>query len=236
MNTLPLAERRACVVIPAYSEERKIRDVVARARQYLPTVIVVDDGSPDRTAAEAAAGGALVLRHFRNLGKGAALNTAFRYAWVNGFDFLITLDADGQHASADIPRFIETYECTGASVLIGNRMETRSNMPLVRRWTNRLMSWFLSRAMGQRVPDTQCGFRLYRCAALPRSAPRATRFAAESEILLAIAAQGVRIGSVPITVIYSDESSKINPLRDTFRFFLMLARYYRDRRRRRGQA
>ncbi|MBI2437227.1 MAG: glycosyltransferase family 2 protein, partial [Lentisphaerae bacterium] len=221
--------RRACIVIPAYREERKIANVVERVRKYAQAVIVVDDGSPDRTAEQAAASGAVVLRHPRNLGKGAALNTAFHYAREKGFDYLITLDADGQHEPADIPRFIETYERRGCPVLIGNRMDAPGNMPRLRRWTNRLMSAFLSRAMGQNVPDTQCGFRLYRCDVLPSVETQAARFAAESEILLQIASQGVRLESVPITVIYNDELSKINPIRDTFRFFLMLARYYRGK-------
>jgi hypothetical protein len=91
--------------------------------------------------------------------------------------------------------------------------------------TNRFMSWLLSRKMKQYVPDTQSGYRLYRCDALEGVAVGSERFAAESEILLALAARGVRMESVPIRVIYRDEKSKINPFRDTLRFFEMLARY-----------
>ena len=104
-------------------------------------------------------------------------------------------------------------------------------MPTVRKWTNHYMSWLLSRAMNQYVPDTQCGFRLYRCDVLPFIEAQATRFAAESEILLHIASRGIRMDSVPITVIYNEGKSKINPIRDTFRFFLMLSRYYRGQNR-----
>lgn len=222
-------EQKPCVVIPAYREQRMIRDVVQHVRKYVQPVIVVDDGSPDRTAEEAADAGAVVLRHAANMGKGVALNTGFTYARQNKFDYLITLDADGQHDPADIPRFIEAYERTGIPVLIGNRMGALSNMPQVRKWTNRYMSWLLSRAMKQYVPDTQCGFRLYRCDVLPFIEAHSTRFAAESEILLHIASRGIRMDAVPIAVIYNEEISKINPIRDTFRFFLMLSRYYRSR-------
>ena len=229
MSSASRHEQKPCVVIPAYREQRMIRGVVQSVLKYVPTVIVVDDGSPDRTAEEAAAAGAVVVRHAANMGKGVALNTGFNYARDNRYDYLITLDADGQHDPADIPRFIEAYERTGIPVLVGNRMGVLSNMPLVRKWTNRYMSWLLSRAMNQYVPDTQCGFRLYRCDVLPFIEAQAARFAAESEILLHIASRGIHMDSVPITVIYNDEKSKINPIRDTFRFFLMLARYYRGR-------
>ncbi|MDD5679331.1 MAG: glycosyltransferase family 2 protein [Kiritimatiellae bacterium] len=231
MNSAPRHDQKACVVIPAYREQRMIRDVVQRVRKYVQPVIVVDDGSTDRTADEAADADAVVIRHTVNMGKGVALNTGFNYARQNRFDYLITLDADGQHDPADIPRFIEAYERTGIPVLIGNRMGALSNMPQIRKWTNRYMSWLLSRAMNQYVPDTQCGFRLYRCDVLPFIEAQATRFAAESEILLHIASRGIRMDSVPITVIYNEEKSKINPLRDTFRFFLMLSRYYQGRKR-----
>lgn len=229
MNSAPRPDQKACAIIPAFREQRMIRDVVRRVQKYVQPVIVVDDGSPDRTVAEAADAGAIVIRHPRNMGKGAALNTGFNYARQKNFDYLITLDADGQHDPADIPRFIEAYERTGIPVLIGNRMGTLGNMPAVRKWTNRSMSWFLSRAMNQYVPDTQCGFRLYRCDVLPFIEAQAARFAAESEILLHIASRGIRMDSVPITVIYNEEISKINPIRDTCRFFLMLFRYYRER-------
>ncbi len=231
MNPASRLDNKHCVVIPAYREQRMIRDVVHRVHKYVQTVIVVDDGSPDRTAEEATDAGAVVIRHTANMGKGMALNTGFNYARQNHFDYLITLDADGQHDPADIPRFIEAYQRTGIPVLIGNRMGALSNMPLVRKWPNRYMSWLLSRAMHQYVPDTQCGFRLYRCDVLPFIEARSTRFAAESEILLHIASRGIRMDAVPIAVIYRDEASKISPVRDTFRFFQMLLRYYRSRNR-----
>ncbi len=221
---------RGCVIIPAFLEEGRIGSVVRRVLAFVRPVIVVDDGSPDRTAAEAEAAGAIVLRHPRNLGKGAALQTGFRYARDHAFECLITMDADGQHAPEDIPRFFEAHRRTGLPVLVGNRMDNPRAMPFVRRWTNRIMSGYLSRAMQQRVPDTQCGFRLYRCAILPAEAPAAAGYAAESEILLLLAARGVRMGSVPITVIYRDEVSKIHPARDTLRFFRMVRQFKRGNR------
>jgi hypothetical protein len=100
-------------------------------------------------------------------------------------------------------------------------------MPINRLLTNRFMSWLLSRKMGQRVPDTQCGYRLMRLNALPETPTASQRFAAESEVLLDLSSRGVKIGSVPIQVIYRDEKSKIRPFRDTIRFFRMLREYDR---------
>ena len=227
MNKIPNPEPTFCVIVPAYLEERRIAGVVRRIQQVAKSVVVIDDGSTDQTAREATAAGAIVLRHERNQGKGAALQTGFTYAQAQHFECLVTMDADGQHAPEDIPRFLETYARTGIPVLVGNRMDNPATMPIIRRWTNRFMSWYLSRAMRQFVPDTQCGFRLYRCDVLPTTAPASTGYAAESEILLQLAAGGVRMGSVPITVIYQDEISKIHPVRDTLRFFRMIRRFRR---------
>lgn len=216
------------VIIPAYREAKRIAGVVREVLKHIRPVIVVDDGSPDSTAAEAEAAGAIVIRHARNLGKGAALNTGFTHAIRERFDFVITMDADGQHAPADIPRFIEEYRRSGVAVLVGSRMADPKGMPLIRKLTNRCMSWYLSRAMGQSVPDTQSGFRLYGAKALPLAATKSSRYDAESETLLRLAFNKIKIGSVPITVIYrGDEKSKIRPFRDTLRFFKMVWNFKR---------
>ena len=101
-------------------------------------------------------------------------------------------------------------------------MVEQEKMPLVRRLTNRYMSWLLSRKMKQYVPDSQCGYRLYRCDVLSFTATQSSGFAAESEVLMILASRGIRMDSVPIAAIYGDEQSKIHPVRDTIRFFSML--------------
>jgi glycosyltransferase involved in cell wall biosynthesis len=236
MTASERALQKLCVVIPAYQERARIGTVVEDARKYMEDVIVVDDGSTDGTAAEAEHAGGLVLRHERNRGKGASLNTGFEYARARGFDAVIAMDADGQHDAAEIPRFVEAYVRTGIPVLLGNRMGDTGAMPLVRKLTNRFMSWLLSREMKQYIPDTQCGYRLYRCDVIPFVSAESQRFAAESEILLHIADRGIRMDSIPIAAIYRAERSKINPFKDTIRFFAMLRRYHeRTRRRMRGR-
>ncbi len=218
---IPDAERGA-VLIPGYNEGRRIGAVVRAVLAYCPTVIVVDDGSADDTAAQAEAAGATVLRHAVNRGKGAALNTGFDYVRQRGFEYVVTMDADGQHAAEDLPGFVERYRAGDAGVLIGNRMADPRTMPLVRRLTNRFMSWMLSRRMGQWVPDTQNGYRLYRTDLIPDMSGCSARFAAESEILLELAIRRVTIGAAPTRIIYGDEKSKIHPFKDTLRFFRML--------------
>ena len=224
MSKAPL---KVCVLIPAYREERRIGAVVREVLDYCSDVVVIDDGSPDDTAKAAAEAGATVLEHVHNQGKGAALQTGFDHARARGCDLAITMDADGQHAPSDIPAFLQAYERTHSPVLVGNRMNNVATMPPLRRFVNRFMSDLLSRVMGQHVPDSQCGFRLYHRSAFPEGPydAHSKRFAAESEILLRLALQGRKIGAVAIQTIYGDEKSKVNPFTDTFRFFRMLRRF-----------
>ncbi|MBN2301916.1 MAG: glycosyltransferase family 2 protein [Lentisphaerae bacterium] len=214
-----------CVVLPAYNEQAGIGCTVSGIRRHCKNVVVVDDGSSDATASEAEKSGAFVLRHETNKGKGAALNTGFKHALDRNYEFVITMDSDGQHDPDDLAGFIEEYDRSGTPVLIGNRMGQNDGMPFVRKMTNLFMSSLLSRKMKQAVPDTQSGYRLYRKDVLPIAMCESSGFAAESEVLLNIAAQGIRIGSVPIKVIYGNEQSKIRTGRDTVRFFSMLWRY-----------
>ncbi len=220
---------RACVVVPAFTEERRIGQVVEQIRRHVPLVIVVDDGSADGTATEAEDAGAIVLKHERNEGKGVALQTGFRRAMQEECEVVITMDADGQHNPEDIPKFLEAYQRTGIPVLLGNRMTHLEEMPRIRRWTNRVMSLIISRVMRQYVPDTQCGFRLFRRDVIPFLNVESHRFAAESEMLLHLADRGFRIDSVRVTVIYRDEQSKIHPVSDAVRFFHMLYHYRHKR-------
>ena len=226
MSKAPL---KVCVLIPAYREERRIGAVVREVLDYCSDVVVIDDGSPDDTAKAAAEAGAAVLEYVHNQGKGAALQTGFDHARARGCDLAITMDADGQHAPSDIPAFLQAYERTHSPVLVGNRMNNVAAMPPLRRFVNRFMSDLLSRVMGQYVPDSQCGFRLYHRSAFPEGPydAHSQRFAAESEILLRLALQGRKIGAVAIQTIYGDEKSKVNPFFDTIRFFRMLHRFRR---------
>src|ERR1700693_4340846 len=147
-------------IIPPYCEGRFIGQVVRQALQYVRTVLVVDDGSPDNTATEAKAAGAKVIRHSTNLGKGAALKTGLDYAVSIGADFFLFLDADGQHDPSEIPVLIDAINRSNADLVVGNRMGNLKSMPIIRRWTNLFMSWQIGRICKIPIPDSQCGFRL----------------------------------------------------------------------------
>lgn len=229
-------EDRFCVIVPAYNEEKCIAVVVAGIRRYCPEVFVIDDGSADQTSVKAREAGAEVIRHPSNLGKGAALNTGFNVARGRGYDFVITMDADGQHDPEEIPAFVKAFRDGAGDVLVGTRMDCTHTMPPNRKFMNWFLSWLLSRFMGQIVSDTQCGYRLFSARVFPNMPITAKRFAAESEVLLELAEQGLRFGSVPIKAIYGDEKSEIRPMRDTWHFFRMLHCYRMARNARRRKA
>jgi glycosyltransferase involved in cell wall biosynthesis len=219
-------EPKIAAVIPAYNEEKHIGDVVRRTRQQLDDVLVVDDGSADKTADRARESGAAVIVHQHNLGKGETIKTGLRHFLDRQFDFVIILDADGQHPPEEIDRFIAAAQSAEQPKLIlGTRMSDLSSMPFVRRFVNRWMSNRISAVCGQEIPDTQCGFRMLHRQLIPELLGGAARFDYETEMLIIASRRGFRIASVPISTVYSDEVSSIHPIRDTIRFFKLMRRY-----------
>src|ERR1041385_6662354 len=206
-------------IIPCLNEQAAIGSVVTAVRKYLPTVFVIDDGSADDTAKVGKRAGAVVLRHPAPRGKGAALNTGWQHAREQGFQWVLTMDGDGQHAAGDIPGFLNCAERTGADLVSGNRMSDPKTMPWLRRRVNRWMSGRISKFTQRELPDTQCGFRLMRLSAWASVNLASAHFEIESEVLLAFARANFKIEFVPIQVIYESERSKINPVRDTVRWF-----------------
>jgi glycosyltransferase involved in cell wall biosynthesis len=211
--------KTCAAVIPCLNERAGIAALVAALRRQLPLVLVVDDGSVDDTAARAQAVGATVLRHARNLGKGAALRTGLTEARRLGFGWAVTFDGDGQHVPEDLPAFQWCAEQTGARLIIGNRMHQAEAIPWVRRQVNRWMSRQLSRGAGRHLPDTQCGFRLVHLeswATLPLSTEH---FEVESEMLMAFLAAKHPVEFVPIQVIGCARRSHIHPVTDSLRWW-----------------
>jgi hypothetical protein len=139
---------------------------------------------------------------------------------------VILLDSDGQHLPEEIDRFLAAASsATRPTFFIGNRMNNVTAMPFVRRVVNRCMSSQISRVCGQKIPDTQCGFRMLDLQLIPELLGGGDRFEYETEVLIITSRKGYRIESVPITTVYSDEVSKIRPLRDALRFFKLMWRY-----------
>jgi glycosyltransferase involved in cell wall biosynthesis len=217
---------RIAAVIPAYQEEKHISEVALRARAQLQNVLVVDDGSTDATSDRARSAGVDVVVHPQNRGKGESIKTGLHYWLQRGSEYVVLLDADGQHLPEEISRFVEAAASDNeAKIFIGSRMNDTSTMPFVRRIVNRYMSGKISRVCGQQIPDTQCGFRMLHRDIIPEVLSGASRFEYETEMLIIASRKGHRVASVPITTVYSDEVSSINPVRDTLRFFKLMRRY-----------
>lgn len=212
------------ILIPAYNESEHIGDLIRKLRSMDFRPIVIDDGSKDNTAEIAAKSGAKVIRHDKNMGKGAALRTGFSAILDSDYDAALIMDGDAQHSPADISKLIATAEKDSNALILGNRMYNAPNMPLARKLTNRFMSFLVSLICGQTIPDSQCGFRLIRKDILKKITIESYRFEVESEILVKASAAGVKIISVPIETLYGTEFSQINPFWDTCRFIYFLLR------------
>jgi glycosyltransferase involved in cell wall biosynthesis len=215
-----LRESNFIALVPAYNEALHIDDVVTGANTHLP-VLVVDDGSSDETAAKAESAGALVLRQVPNQGKGAALRAGFRFALQQGYQGVLTLDADGQHDPAEIPIFLDRYQQTRADLIIGAR--DFSQMPLVRRFSNTFGRWSFSWALGQPDRDNQSGYRMISrrlMEAMLLSSEEGFEF--EVDMIVICVEEGFLLDWVPIRTIYAGESSHINPLKHTLNYFRMI--------------
>lgn len=219
------------VLIPALNESARVGAVIERARRY-GGVIVVDDGSTDGTDAVARRAGATVMRHPLNRGKGAAVRTGFAHILGTACDAVVTLDADGQHDPAEIPRFAEALLKTGAGIVNGDRMHAPAGMPWTRIFCNRRGSAIVSAVAGCPIPDALIGYRIVRMDVLRAVFPalRSDRYEIDPEILLRAACAGFRIGSLRVACVYGDERSRIRPLLDAHRFFGLVRAIGREKR------
>ena len=221
-----LALMKTCAIIPALNAAGTIGKVVKEIKELGIDPIVIDDGSNDQTSKVSRENGAIVLKNEVNSGKGASLREGIARALSERYDRIFTLDADGQHSPGDIPNFLSLLNTKPqADMIIGNRMNSPAGMPLIRKLTNRFMSRVLSGICGQKIPDTQNGFRLIKSSLLENIELKSRRFEIESELIIKAAAKRALIISVPITSIYQNRQSRINPIADTFRFVKFIISY-----------
>lgn len=215
---------KTCILIPTYNEAKAISGLIAQIRSNSAgtEIVVIDDGSTDDTCKLAQEAQVTVLRNRNNEGKGASLIKGFDYASANDFDAVITMDGDGQHLPRDISYFIGLAGRSDSGILIGNRMRNPKNMPNMRFLTNKFMSWLISRITRQKIYDTQCGFRLIKREVFKNLALTTRKYETESEILIKAARLGFKIESVPVSSVYLDEKSSINPAVDTWRFMCFI--------------
>jgi len=212
-------------VIPAYGEAATVRGVVERTLAQLERVIVVDDGSSDGTAAALEGLPVTLIRNPRNLGKTASLWRGIAIALAENADAVVTLDADGQHRPEDIARLLEEHRRDREALVVGARLHDRSRIPAQRYLANRFGNFLVAWAAGQRVEDSQSGFRLYPARllrALPQQPEHRASFVFESETLIEAGRRGVRLAWVPIPAIYEPRArpSHFRPVVD----FLLIGR------------
>lgn len=215
------------ILIPAYNESERLRPVVEAALGYGP-VLVVDDGSTDDTVQIAKAAGAEVLLQSPNQGKGAALRAGFRWALEREYEAVITLDADGQHDTDEIPLFLKSSAEGQGDLIIGAR--DFSQMPFARRLANTSGTWLFSWALGQRVQDNQSGYRLVSRRLMEYVLlSNEEGFEFEVEMIVDCARGDFKMDWVGIRTIYAGESSHIQPWKHTVKFLNLVIRTRRSR-------
>jgi glycosyltransferase involved in cell wall biosynthesis len=197
--------------MPAYNEEKYIGSMVLQLRQYAGEVMVVDDGSIDRTSKIAELAGATVVRHPQNEGYGRAIQSILAEARKRDPDVLVILDADTQHNPDEIPHLVKAIS-EGADVVIGSRETQGKVIPRYRRLGQRVLSTLTNISSRKKLSDTESGFRAYSRKAIARLELKERGMAISSEIISAAASQGLRITEVPISVTYTGDSSTINPV------------------------
>jgi len=221
---------KVCIVIPAYEESQTIGSIVKALKVKGFDVLVIDDGSSDDTGLIAVHQGAFLIKHKKNMGKGASLKQAFKHICENtSYEYVMIMDGDGQHKVDDVDKFLKKAEAECEDIIIGNRMHATKNMPKVRLYTNRIMSSLLSFICKQYIPDTQCGFRLMKRAVIENISLHSSKYDTESEILVKASRRGYKIASVAIETIYGNEESDIHPIKDTLRFLRMIIKVYFSR-------
>ena len=196
-------KREFWVIIPAFNETSRIKRVIDGVKKHTKNIIVIDDGSKDRTSLIAKRAGAVVLRHRLNLGKGAAMKTGAQAAFLLGAEAIVYLDADGQHDPKHIPEFLEKIE-GGADIVFGSRNLT-FGVPLVRFLGNKLGAILISLIFGIYRSDMLCGFIALTCEAYGKIKWDAARYGVETEIVARTGKNKLKYAEVPIETIYIDK-------------------------------
>jgi len=210
-----------CAVIPFFNEKETLNLVLDETLKYVSYIFAVKDGSNDDSyQIEREKSELEIIDIDKNYGKGKALRVGFEAAISSGYEIVVTLDADLQHEPKYIPRLIEGLQ--SFDIVIGNRLKNLKGMPIQRRLSNKLTSFFLTLKTGQNILDSQCGYRAFRTEVLKEVKTNYLGFEAESEILVKAAKKGFKIGFVDIPTIYGNEKSKMRPVQAIVGFLRVL--------------
>ena len=204
----------ALAVVPCYNEEATIGSIVLKAKRHVDKVLVVDDGSTDDTAKIAKEAGATVISHKKNEGKSFGIKTGFKYALSNRYDYVVTIDGDGQHNPDEIPTVLGNIMNNGYDISIGFRHGASTEMPPWRKIGKRVLDYATSFGNGGNVTDSQCGFRAFNKKAVQSLTPRLNggAFNVESEQLIKAHELGLNVINTRVSCRYKNlDTSTKNP-------------------------
>lgn len=234
LNHPLVSEKKICAIIPTYNNAGTLARVIYSVRKYVSNVFVVNDGSTDNSSEILSnIGGIEIISYPKNRGKGYALKTAFKKAIELGFDYAVTIDSDGQHFAEDIPVLIEKLNENPGAIIVGSRNITAEGMPAKNTFANKFSNFWFQVETGQKLPDTQSGFRLYPIFRYKNSTFFTNKYEFELEILVRSAWKNIPIVSVPVKVYYPGESERVSHFRPAIDFtrisilntFLVLTRF-----------
>jgi glycosyltransferase involved in cell wall biosynthesis len=221
---------RIAVVIPAFNEESTLREVVESTLNHISKIVVVNDGSFDNTSEQLKDLPVEVLINSKNEGKGFSLWRGFNHLLENkAYDSILTLDGDGQHAAEDIQSLIKEFYSYPNELIVGLREGRESSAPPIRFFANQFANFWISWAAGKRVPDSQCGFRIYPSELLRKLQQRSNKykgFVFESEVIIDASKLGFGIRPASVRTIYKEgrRKSHFRPIVDSTRITLMVAK------------
>ena len=207
-----------CVIIPTYNNADTICRIIADVRKYTPHIIVVNDGCTDGTSSLLAGQEVTLVEYSRNRGKGHALMAGFRKARALGFDYAITIDADGQHFASDIPAFVDAVRQHPGSMIVGSRNLAEKNMPAANTFANKFSNFWFKLQTGINLPDTQTGYRLYPLRKMGRMRWLTSRYEAELEMLVYAAWQGIPLVPIGVKVYYPPAGQRVSHFRPVYDF------------------
>lgn len=199
--------------IPAYNEEKNIASIIIKLKKITDSIIVCDDGSSDMTSDISKNLGAIVITHKKNMGYGVAINSIFQKAKELNIDLLVTFDADGQHRVEDIEKVVGPIKNNTADLVIGSRfLDKKSNVPNYRKIGIKVITKITNVSIKKKLTDSQSGFRAYNKQVLSQISPSDIGMGISTEILIKSSSKGLRIMEVPVTILYSGDTSTHNPV------------------------
>ena len=222
-NNERMNQNKICVIVPTYNNQKTLKRVLDSVLLYTANIIVVNDGSTDETHQILGDYPQLAQIHFpKNSGKGMALRKGFKEALRLGYEFAVTIDSDGQHFASDIPSFISEISNDNPMLLIGSRNMMQEGVPKKSSFGNKFSNFWFWFETGNKLEDTQSGFRLYPLKHIPKNY-FTTKFEFEIEVIVRTAWKGILVKNIPIKVLYdpAERVSHFRPFQDFTRISIL---------------